>query len=181
MKLILALIFGSLGFSQSVPAVNTPMSAFPLGNIPTWGKVVVANSSGNFTVTCTGAAAFVAACGTSPVAKAGATTQTVTLVTPGVAFVLDNCIVKSGTAFTGTTTLTGTIGVTGSLTGCVSVAYDLMAAVAAGNRGIPTIVPTTTSFNGTDAITLALISTIQNISSVSAGSVTIWLKIAYLP
>ncbi len=180
MRLILAFLLSLVAFGQSVPAVNTPIAtAWPLGAVPMWVKVVVANSSTNFTVTCTGPAGLV--CGTSPVTKAAGLTQSVVLATPGAAFVLDNCIVKSGTAFVGPTTLTGTVGITGTLTGCVSVAYNLEAAVSATNFGLPTVVTSGASTNGTDSIILALTSTIQNISTISAGSVTVWLKLVLLP
>lgn len=178
MRLAFACLFASVAFGQSVPAVNTPVSSWPLGAVPVWVKITVTNSTTNFTVTC---APALSQCGTSPVAKAAAITQSVTLITPAVNFVVDNCVVKSATAFTGTTTLTATLGITGSLTGCVSVAYDLKAAVAVGNRAIPTVVTSIASFNGTDAVILALTSTIDNISSVGAGSVVVWVKMVFLP
>lgn len=178
MRFVLALFFASFTFGQSVPAVNTPVSSWPLGAVPVWMKVVVANSSTNLTVTCTPA---VATCGTSPVAKAGALTQSVTLVTPAVSFVLDGCVVKTGTAFTGTTALTATVGITGTLTGCVSVAYDMKAAVSVTNFGLPTLVTAATSFNGTDSVILALTSTVDNVSSISAGSITVWIRLVLLP
>lgn len=182
MKFLLPFLLAVVSFGQSTPPVNQPIStSWPLGSVPIWVKVTVTNSSTNFTVTCAGPVSFTGICGTSPVAKAGAVTQSVTLFTPATNFVIDNCIIKSATAFTGTTTLTATLGITGSLTGCVSAAYDLMAAVATANRGIPTVVPSVASFNGTDAVILALTSTIQNISSISAGSVVIWVKVVFLP
>lgn len=182
MRFLLPFILALSAFGQSLPAVNTPIAtAFPLGSVPMWVKVTVTNSTTNFTVTCAGPASFTAICGTSPVAKAGAVTQSVTLFTPAVNFVVDNCVVKTATAFTGTTTLTSTLGITGTLTGCVSVAYDMKAAVSVTNRAIPTVVPSVASFNGTDAVILALTSTIDNISSISAGSVVIWVKVVFLP
>ncbi len=183
MRFILAFLLSIAAFGQVVPPVNTDIvKTFPLSAVPVWVKVTVTNSSTNFTVTCAGPASFTAICGTSPVAKSAATTQSVTLFTPATNFVIDNCIVKTATAFTGMqATLTGTVGITGSLTGCVSVAYDLMAAVAVGNRGLPTVATSIASFNGTDAVILALTSTVMNISTVSAGSVVIWLKVVFLP
>lgn len=178
MRLAVALFFAALTFGQVVPAVNTPVSSWPLGAVPVWIKVVVANSGSNLTVTCTPA---IATCGTSPVAKAGAVTQSVALMTPAVSFVLDGCVAKTGTAFTGTTALTSTVGITGTLTGCVSVAYDMKAAVSVTNFGLPTLVTNATSFNGTDSVLLALTSTIDNVSSISAGSITVWLRLVLLP
>ena len=183
MKTLLALLLSIVACGQSVPAVNSPIATtFPLGSIPAWVKATVTNNGANFTVTCAGPSSFTAVCGTSPVAKSAATTQSVTLFTPATNFVIDNCIIKTATAFTGMqATLTATLGITGSLTGCVSVAYDLMAAVAVGNRGLPTVATSIASFNGTDAVILALTSTVMNISTVSAGSVVIWLKVVFLP
>lgn len=182
MKSLLALLFASFAFGQSTPAVNTPIAtAWPLGSVPMWVKVTVANSSANLTVTCAGPASFTGICGTSPVAKAAATTQSVVLATPGASFVLDNCLVKTSTAFVGPTTLTATVGITGTLTGCVSVAYDMKAAVSATNFGLPTLVTFGVSTNGTDAIILALTTTIDNITTISTGTVVIWLRLVLLP
>jgi hypothetical protein len=183
MRFLLALFFSVVALGQSTPAVNTPIATtWPLGSVPMWVKVTVTNSSTNFTVTCAGPASFTGICGTSPVAKTAGTTQSVTLFTPATNFVIDNCIIKTATAFTGMqVTLTGTLGITGSLTGCVSVSYDLMAAVAVGNRGIPTVIPSIASFNGTDAAILALTSTVANISMITAGSVVIWMRVVFLP
>lgn len=182
LKSLIALFFASFTFGQSMPAVNTPIATtWPLGAVPMWVKVVVANSSGNLTITCTGPASFTAVCGTSPVTKAAATTQSVVLANLGAAFVLDGCVVKTTTAFVGPTTLTATVGITGTLTGCVSVAYDMKAAVSATNFGLPTLVTSATSFNGSDAIILALTTTIDNVSTISAGSVTVWLRVTLLP
>lgn len=182
MRLSLVLFFASFAFGQSLPAVNTPIAtAWPLGSVPMWVKVTVTSSSTNLTVTCAGPTSLTGICGTSPVAKAGATTQSVTLFTPAVNFTVGDCLIKTATAFTGTTTLNGTVGITGSLTSCTSVAYDMKAAVSATNFGKPTVFPSAISFNGTDAAILALTSTVDNISSISAGSVVIWLEVVFLP
>ena len=177
MKLLLAILFSLSCLAQSVPAVNSPISSWPLGAVPVWMKITVTNSSTNFTVTC---APAIAACGTSPVAKAGAMVQSVVLVTPAVAFKLTDCLVKTGTQFAGPATLTATVGITGTLTGCVSAAYNLEAAVSATNFGIPTLVTSAASTNGTDSIILALTGA-TNITNVSAGSVTVWIRLEYLP
>lgn len=161
-------------FAQVVPAVNSALTAWPLGAVPVWQKWIIANSGANFLITKPDGT-------TTTVAKAAAVTQSVSLLTPGVTFKLTDCVIKSGTAFTGTTTLTATVGITGTLTGCVSVAYDMKAAVSSTNFGIPTIATSAMSTNGTDALILALTSTIDNLSSVSAGSVTVWVRLEYLP
>lgn len=182
MRYILGFLLAISALGQNTPAVNAPLATYwPLGSVPAWVKVTVSNSSTNLTVTCVGPASFTGICGTSPVAKAGATTQSVVLATPGASFVLDNCIIKSGTAFTGPTTLTATVGITGTPTGCVSVAYNLEAAVSVTNFGLPTVATSAVSTNGTDAVILALTTTVQNVSGISAGSVTVWLRLVLLP
>ena len=54
-------------------------------------------------------------------------------------------------------------------------------AVSATNFGLPTLVTSAVSTNGTDAIILALTTTVDNVTTISAGSVTIWLKLVFLP
>lgn len=156
------------------PAVNTPLSTWPLGAVPAWQKWNIANSGANFLITAPDGS-------TSTVAKAAATTQSISLLVPGVKFVLANAAMKTATAFAGVTGLTATVGITGSLTGLLSVAYNLKTAVSATNFQIPTVIPAATSFNGTDAILLALTSAIENLSAINAGSVDVWVEIAYLP
>lgn len=139
-----------------------------------WQKYVVANSGVNFLITRPDGT-------TATVAKAAGTSQSVTLLTPAVNFKVTDCVIKSGTAFSGTTTLTATVGITGTLTGCISSAYDLKATVSNTNFAIPTLVTNAASVNGTDAVILALTSTVDNISAISVGSVTVWVRIEYLP
>lgn len=175
MKILISMILCGVALvGQSVPPVNTPVTSWPLGAVPVWQKWTVANSGSNFLITRPDGT-------TTTVAKAGAVTQSVSLLTPAVTFKVTDCIIKSGTAFTGTTTLTATVGITGTLTGCVSVAYDMKAAVSVANFGLPTIATSAASFNGTDSVLLALTSTIDNLSSISAGSVTVWIRLEYLP
>ncbi len=136
-------------------------------------KWTVANSTTNLQITQpTGA--------TSLVAKAAAVTQSVTLFAlPAKALVL-SCVVKSTTAFTGTTTLVATVGITGTLTACVSTPFDLKAAVSATTFSVA--LPTTpiVSYAGTNLI-LALTSTIDNITSISAGVVDVTITWQVLP
>lgn len=137
------------------------------------GKWTVANSGANFLITDPLAA-------TTTVAKAAAVTQSVTVVAlPAKAMVL-SCVIKTGTVFAGTTTLVATVGITGTLTACVSTPFDLKAAVSATNFAV--ILPTTpiVSYAGTNFI-LALTSTIDNLSSISAGSVDVTITWQILP
>ena len=162
-RIVLGLLFLGLAVGQNSTVHFVPMSP---GGVPQWASYTVANSGSNFLITKPDGT-------TSTVAKAAATTQSVSLFTLPAGAVVQQCVIKSGTAFTGTTTLTATVGITGSLTGCVSVAYDMKAAVSVTNFGLPTVLVGLASFNGTDAVILALTSTIDNLSSISAGSVTL--------
>jgi hypothetical protein len=117
---------------------------------------------------------------TTGVAKAAAVTQSVTVFAlPAKAMVL-SCVVKTGTAFTGTTTLTATVGITGTLTACVSAPYDMQAAVTNTNLSVALPATPIVSIAGTNLI-LALTSTIDNITAISAGSVQIWITWTVLP
>lgn len=143
------------------------------GGIPQVGKWTVANSSTNFLITNPDGT-------TSTVAKAAALTQSVTVFALPANTVVLGCVIKTGTAFAGTTTLTATLGVTGTLTACVSGAYDLNAAVTNTNLTAVALSVPVVTVAGTNAL-LALTSTISNLSSISIGSVTIWLTTYTLP
>ncbi len=172
MRLLLGLAACLLASAQS------QMHYLPTGNpFPTWQRINVASSSSNFAVTCVPATAN---CGTASVAKAAALTQSVVLYAlPANAFV-DACVVKSTTAFAGTTTLTATLGVTGALTGCVSTPFDLNAAVSNTNLSSIVLTAPVLSVAGTNLI-LALTGTVSNLSSITSGSVSIWVKLSVLP
>lgn len=154
---------------------QTQMHYVPLNpvGVPLVAKWIVTNSTTNLQITQpTGT--------TSLVAKAAAVTQSVVLFALPAKSTILSCTIKSDTAFTGTTTLVGTIGITGTLTACVSTPYDLKAAVS--NTNLAITLPTTPvlSWAGTNLI-LALTSTIDNISSISAGAVQIQLVYTILP
>jgi hypothetical protein len=117
---------------------------------------------------------------TVTVAKSAALTQSVTVVAlPAGAYLL-SCVAKSTTAFAGTLTLTATVGITGALTSCISTPYDLKAAVSNSNLSVALPATPIVSVAGSNVI-LALTSTVNNITSISAGSVTIWLVWCLLP
>jgi len=135
-------------------------------------KWSVANSSTNLTVTNQAGTVVTTA-------KAAAVTQSLTIFAlPAKAMVL-SCVLKSTTAFTGTATLTATLGITGTLTACVSTPFDLMAAVSNTNFSVALPAPIV-SYAGTNLI-LALTSTVQNISSISAGAVDVTITWQVLP
>jgi hypothetical protein len=128
-------------------------------------KWTIANSGANFLITNPDGT-------TSTIAKAAAITQSVTIFALPAKSIVYSCLAKTDTAFLGTTTLTATLGVTGSLTGCISGAYDMKAAVS--NTNLSIALPTTPiiSWAGTNLI-LALTSTIDNLSSISTGAIEI--------
>jgi hypothetical protein len=163
-RMILAGLLLCLGLSAQTQVHYVPLN--PVG-VPLVAKWTVANSSTNLLITQpTGA--------TSTVAKAAATTQSVTLFALPAKSTILSCTIKSDTAFTGTTTLTATVGITGMLTACISTPFDLKAAVS--NTNLAITLPTTPvlSWAGTNLI-LALTATVDNISSVSAGAVEVQL------
>lgn len=135
----------------------------------TW---TITNSGANFLITQpTGA--------TSTVAKAAALTQSVALLTlPAGSYIL-GCVTNLPTAFAGTTTLTATVGITGSLTGCIPSGLNLQA--TAGTKVAPLIVAPIYSTNGTDQLILALTATISNVSAISAGSIKVSIVYTDLP
>lgn len=172
MKTIKALLL----FALALPCVAQSVVHYvPLnpGSVPMVGKWTVANSGGNFLITDPSGA-------TTTVAKAAATTQSVTIFALPANSVLLGCTAKSTTAFTGTTTLTATVGVTGTLTACIATPFDLKAAVANTNVSVALALTPTVNIAGTNLI-LALTSTVDNLSSVSAGAVSVWVTWMVLP
>jgi hypothetical protein len=169
MRAVVLFAFSMLAAAQSV-VHYVPMNP---GAAPQIAKWTVANSGSNFLITNPDGT-------TSTVAKAAAITQSVTVFAlPANGKILD-CTVKTTTAFAGTATLTSTLGVTGSLTGCIGTAYDMKAAVSNTNFSVALPATPIVSFAGTNVI-LALTSTVENISSISAGAISIWLTWSTLP
>jgi len=170
MKCAALLFLVSVSFAQSPTVHYVPTNPGASVQSAKWS---IANSSTNLTITNQAGTVVTTA-------KAAATTQSLIIFAlPAKAMVL-SCVVKSTTAFTGTTTLTATLGITGTLTACVSTPFDLMAAVA--NTNFSVALPTTpiVSYAGTNLI-LALTSTVQNISSISAGAVDVTITWEVLP
>lgn len=102
-------VFGALLACAQATVHYLPMAP---GAMMQTGKWIVANSGANFLITNPDGT-------TSTVAKAAATTQSVVMFALPANAVVLGCTAKSGTAFTGTTALTATVGVTGTLTACV--------------------------------------------------------------
>lgn len=168
-KLLLALVPCLLLAQTSVVRI-TPMAPGPILQVGRW---TVANSGANFSVTNPDGTV-------TTVAKAAATTQSVVVFSLPANTVVLGCMLKTGVAFTGTTTLTSTFGITGTLTACVSTPYDLNAAVTATNLSIAAPIVPIVTVAGTNAI-LALTSTVSNLSSISNGVLSIWLTTYTLP
>lgn len=168
-KLLLIPLLGCIAFAQS-SVHYVPMSP---GGVTQTGKWIVSNSGANLLITNPDGT-------TSTVAKTAGITQSVTVFALPANGVILSCTAKTGTAFTGTTTLTATVGITGSLTGCISTPYDMKAAVS--NTNLSIALPTTpiASVAGTNVV-LALTATVDNLTSISAGSITIWLTWFVLP
>lgn len=147
---------------------------------PVWQKITVTNSSTNLTVTCVPATVN---CGTATVAKAAATTQSVTLYTlPANGYIVGCPQVKTTTAFVGPTTLASTVGVTGALTFFFSVPFDMKAAVTATNFApVANIcIGQGSNTRASTAVILALTTTIDNVSTISAGVVEVQMLISVL-
>jgi hypothetical protein len=142
------------------------------GSVLQTGKWTIANSGANFLITNPDGT-------TSTVAKDAALTQNVTIFALPTNNMIVGCGVKTTTAFTGTTTLTSTLGITGVVTACISVAFDMKAAVSNTNFsfGSPVALPTFSTTN----LVLALTATVDNISSISAGAMSIWIAWYVLP
>ena len=116
--------------------------------------------------------------------KSAALTQDVTLFQLQANGWVDSVRMKTALAFTGTTTLTGTIGTATNNVFYLSTLFDLKAAVSATN-----FVPTTGLTVGLGSTTTAavnivvgLIATVNNIDQIVAGSsVDVWVQISVLP
>lgn len=141
------------------------------GAVPQWIKCTVTNSSTNLVVSGTG-------CTAATIAKAAALTQTIPLFTLLANGFVSNYVLKTSTAFAGTTTLLAGLGTTGTpnlfLVSAVT-GYNLNAAVAVGNLStLPPLAVGSDTASATNAV-LQLTSTVSNISSVSAGALDIWI------
>jgi hypothetical protein len=128
----------------------------------------MANSTTNLAVSVNGSTA-------TNTAKAAALTQSITLFALSPLMRVTSYTAKTSTAFAGTTTLTSTLGDSvGTTTSYSSTLYDLKAAVSntnfqdSGAGGIT--LPKHVTEAGSNVI-VGLISTVANISSISAGSV----------
>lgn len=96
--------------------------------------------------------------------------------------VVHGVVMKTTTAFAGTTTYTLSVGITGSLLKYVA-ATDVKVAVAGTTFTLPgaSFVPGPEDFGAAVSIRLSAISTIQNLDQSSAGAVDIYILTSVLP
>lgn len=162
------------------------VAAFPQGMLtyattgnpyPVWTKCTVTNSSTNLVVSGTG-------CTSATIAKAAALTQNIVLLALPANGYVHNFRIKTSTAFAGTTTLLGGLGTASSpnlfLVSAVT-GYNLKGAVAATNlsTALPIVGGSDTSA-GVNVV-LSLTSTVDNVTSISAGVVDVWVLWSVLP
>jgi hypothetical protein len=141
------------------------------GTVPQWIKCTVANSTTNLVVSGTG-------CTAASIAKASALIQTVPLFPLLANGFVHNYVLKTSTAFAGTTTLLAGLGTTGTpnlyLISAIT-GYNLNAAVAVGNLStLPPLAVGSDTASATNVV-LQLTSTVLNISSVSVGALDVWV------
>lgn len=143
---------------------------------PTWIKCAITSSSTNLVVSGNG-------CIASTTAKAAALTQNIVLFQLPANGHVSQYRLKTSTAYAGTTTLTAGLG-TASSTDFYLVSatgYNLKTAVSATN--LTTAAPIATGSDTASAVNVvvSLTSTIDNISSISAGAVNVWVLKSVVP
>jgi hypothetical protein len=111
--------------------------------------------------------------------QAAGTTNAVAIFTLPIKGYIQRVVMNLTTPFVGTTTLTGSIGIAGTVTKYVAVSNLMASANTTYVDGITT--PLFESISATTAININAISTVQNLSALSAGSVDIWFLISTLP
>jgi hypothetical protein len=114
--------------------------------------------------------------------QTAALTNAVTLFTLPAKGVILKVIIKHSTAFAGTTTYTLSVGVAGTAVKYIA-AFDVKQAVADGTYSVAatTVNVGVESFASGTAIIATATSTVQNLSSSSAGAADIWVLTATLP
>lgn len=168
LPVILLIISVVCAFGQASTVHYSPGNP---GAVPQWIKCTVTNSSTNVVVSGTG-------CTSATIAKAAALTQSVPLFPLSANGFVHNYVIKSSTAFVGPTTLLSGLGTTASpnlfLVSAVT-GYNLKAAVSATNLtvALPLVAGSDTA-SATNAV-LLLTTTVDNVSTISAGVVDVWI------
>lgn len=114
--------------------------------------------------------------------QTAATTNNIELFSLPAKTLIHKVIIKQSTAFLGTATYTLSVGITGTLAKYIA-AYDVTTAVSSSNFGgsLVTVNATLEDFLSATSIKVAATSTIQNLSSSSAGAADIWVLTSTLP
>lgn len=135
----------------------------------TWGKYVVTIVGSNLLVN-----------GVVVAALAGATTQSLALFTKAANVKIEQAVIKHSTAFSGgaVSALTASVGISGTLAGIIA-ALDVFAAVAATGFKEEAAAPTLTL--ASVGVVLAFSATGANMSALTAGALTVWIKSSVLP
>jgi len=155
-------------FGQSGMLTYNPVNP---GAVPMWIKCTVTNSTTNLVVSGTG-------CTAASIAKAAGLTQSIPLFPLLAKGFVHDFYIESTTAFVGTTTLLGGLGTTDSpnlfLVSAVT-GYNLKTAVSATNHTTlkPLVVGSDTS--AATNVVLALTSTVDLLTSISAGVVDVYV------
>ncbi len=141
------------------------------GAAPMWIKCTVTNDSTNLVVSGAG-------CTAATIAKTAGLTQAIPLFPLLANGFVHNYVLKTSTAFAGTTTLLAGVGTTGTpnmyLVSAVT-GYNMNAAVSATNlsTALPLVGGSDTA-SATNAV-LQLTSTVDLLTSISAGVVDVWV------
>jgi hypothetical protein len=147
-------------------------------NVPFWSKWNVAVNGANLDITAPDGTV-------TSVALAAALTQDVTLAALPPRAHLLSAVIKAAVAATGTTTLTGGLGITGTDNYYLAKTFDLKAAVSDTNyNGGTNGVMAKTGLGGSFAalnLLFALVATVDNLTALLTGSFDIWVLISFLP
>lgn len=170
----LALLLASALFGQAATVHYSPGSP---GAVPQWIKCTVTNNSTNLVVSGTG-------CTAATIAKAAGLTQSIPLFALSANGYVISYRIKSATAFVGPTTLLAGLGTTANpnlfLVSAVT-GYNLKAAVSATNLTTALqLVQGSDTASATSAV-LLLTSTVDNLTTISAGVVDVYVLWSVLP
>lgn len=168
--LSIVVLFFIFVFSANAQRMLTYNPANP-GGVPQWIKCTVTNNSTNVVVSGTG-------CTAATIAKTAGLTQSIPLFSLLANGYVHNYVIKSSTAFVGPTTLLAGLGTTATpnlfLISAVT-GYNLKAAVSATN--LSTALPLVGGSDTASAtnVVLLLTTTIDFVSTISAGAVDVWV------
>jgi hypothetical protein len=175
LPVILLFFFSFVAVAQT----RTMLSYNPAnpGAVPQWIKCTVTDNSTNLVVSGTG-------CTAATIAKAAGLTQSIPLFALLANGYVDAFRIKSSTAFAGPTTLLAGLGTTASpnlyLVSAVT-GYNLKAAVSATNISTSLSLVGGSDTTAATSVVLSLTTTIDNVTTISAGVVDVWVRWSVLP